>query len=123
ALQTLLQRQQRAFNDAAVGATIPVLFEKPGRHDGQFVGRSPYLQPVHADAAPEAVGKILPGRSEAVSSNSRAGTIVGNIAGAARGASRHPISALSSTTICWCRCSMASATCTSTISNASLASS
>ena len=53
-LQALLQKQQRGFNAAAVGTTMPVLFEKPGRHDGQLVGRSPYLQAVHADAASEA---------------------------------------------------------------------
>ena len=40
----LLQQQQRAFNAACVGHVLPVLFEKPGRHDGQLVGRSPYLQ-------------------------------------------------------------------------------
>ena len=43
-LQALLQQQQRAFNAACVGRVLPVLFEKPGRHDGQLVGRSPYLQ-------------------------------------------------------------------------------
>ncbi len=32
---------------AGVGQTFDVLFEKPGRHPGQIVGRSPYLQPVH----------------------------------------------------------------------------
>src|SRR5580704_17625460 len=31
-LQALLQQQQRAFNEAAIGTTMPVLFEKPGRH-------------------------------------------------------------------------------------------
>ena len=48
-LQALLQQQQRAFNAACVGQVLPVLFEKPGRHEGQLVGRSPYLQAVHAD--------------------------------------------------------------------------
>ena len=81
-LQALLQRQQRAFNDAAIGATMPVLFEKPGRHDGQLVGRSPHLQPVHADAAPDAIGKILSVRITAVNANSLAGTLV-NDSGAA----------------------------------------
>ena len=39
-----------------VGRTLPVLFEKPGRHPGQLVGRSPYLQAVHAEAGPEHAG-------------------------------------------------------------------
>jgi tRNA-2-methylthio-N6-dimethylallyladenosine synthase len=74
-LQALLQRQQRAFNEAAVGTTMPVLFEKPGRHDGQLVGRSPYLQAVHADAAPHAIGKILPVEIVRSGANSLAGRV------------------------------------------------
>ena len=76
-LQGLLQQQQRAFNDAAVGSTMPVLFEKPGRHEGQLVGRSPYLQPVHADAATDLIGKILPVQIVGVRSNSLTGAISG----------------------------------------------
>jgi tRNA-2-methylthio-N6-dimethylallyladenosine synthase len=75
ALQALLQTQQRAFNDASVGSVMPVLFEKPGRHDGQLVGRSPYLQPVHADATGDRIGEILPVRIIGVRSNSLTGVI------------------------------------------------
>ena len=74
-LQALLQSQQRAFNDASVGSLMPVLFEKPGRHDGQLIGRSPHLQPVHADAAPELIGMIAPVRIVGVRSNSLTGVI------------------------------------------------
>ena len=59
-LQALLEIQQRAFNAAAVGTIVPVLFERAGRHAGQLIGRSPYLQLVHADAGPELLGRILP---------------------------------------------------------------
>jgi tRNA-2-methylthio-N6-dimethylallyladenosine synthase len=83
-LQALLQNQQRAFNAATVGATMPVLFEKPGRHDGQLVGRSPYLQPVHADGSPEGIGQILPVEIVRASANSLAGRIVGNLNEAAQ---------------------------------------
>jgi len=83
-LQALLQEQQRAFNGASVGTTMPVLFEKPGRHQGQLVGRSPYLQAVHADAAPDAIGKILPVHIVEVRSNSLAGTIAGGLEEAAQ---------------------------------------
>ena len=119
-----------AFNDAAVGATLPVLFEKPGRHAGQLVGRSPWLQSVHADAAPDRIGAIVPVRIIGVRSNSLAGgrrtaceagamsavspDRVGNAPGA-RARSN-------STTICCCRCSTASATRISTASSASSAS-
>ena len=77
-LQALLQQQQRAFNAAAVGAILPVLFEKPGRHAGQLVGRSPYLQAVHADVPSGLVGKTLPVRIVAAKANSLAGVIAGD---------------------------------------------
>jgi tRNA-2-methylthio-N6-dimethylallyladenosine synthase len=60
-----------------------VLFENPGRHEGQLVGRSPYLQPVHADAAPGAIGKILPVHIVGVRSNSLTGAISGGVQAAA----------------------------------------
>jgi tRNA-2-methylthio-N6-dimethylallyladenosine synthase len=75
-LQSLLQRRQRAFNESCVGQILPVLFEKTGRHPGQLVGRSPYLQPVHADTGPERIGDIVPVRIRAAEPNSLAGTIV-----------------------------------------------
>ncbi|HXO03421.1 MAG TPA: radical SAM protein, partial [Stellaceae bacterium] len=84
ALQALLQQQQRAFNDAAVGSVMPVLFEKPGRHEGQLVGRSPYLQPVHADATPDVIGKILPVHVIGVRANSLTGIITGSLEEAAQ---------------------------------------
>ncbi|MGH7045055.1 MAG: tRNA (N6-isopentenyl adenosine(37)-C2)-methylthiotransferase MiaB [Stellaceae bacterium] len=60
ALQVVLARQQRDFNMACVGRVLPVLLEKPGRHPGQLVGRSPYLQSVHLAAEPEWIGEIVP---------------------------------------------------------------
>jgi tRNA-2-methylthio-N6-dimethylallyladenosine synthase len=77
-LQALLQQQQRAFNAGSVGATMPVLFEKPGRHEGQLVGRSPYLQPIHAAATPSCIGTVLPVRIIGVSANSLAGLLADN---------------------------------------------
>ncbi len=74
-LQELLERQQGAFNRACIGRTLPVLFEKPGRRPGQLVGRSPYLQAVHADVAPECLGQILPIEISSLGSNSLAGVI------------------------------------------------
>ncbi len=59
-LQDLLESQQAAFNAALVGQVLPVLFERKGRHEGQIVGRSPYLQLVHADAAADLIGQIRP---------------------------------------------------------------
>ena len=76
ALQVVLQQQQRAFNQGCVGKILPVLFDKPGRHPGQLVGRSPYLQSVHAAAAPDRIGEILPVMVRAIEPNSLAGAIV-----------------------------------------------
>jgi tRNA-2-methylthio-N6-dimethylallyladenosine synthase len=59
ALQQLLDAQQAAFNQAQVGARLPVLIEKPGRKPGQLVGRSPYLQPVHIDGPVSLIGKVV----------------------------------------------------------------
>jgi tRNA-2-methylthio-N6-dimethylallyladenosine synthase len=57
-LQALIDRQQAAFNRGCVGKTLDVLFEKTGRHPGQIVGKSPYLQPVQVEASPSLIGAI-----------------------------------------------------------------
>jgi len=77
-LQDLLSQQQRRFNDACVGKVFPVLFEKPGRHAGQLIGRSPYLQSVHVEADRSAIGKILPVEISSVGPNSLAGVVRAN---------------------------------------------
>jgi tRNA-2-methylthio-N6-dimethylallyladenosine synthase len=74
-LTKLLEAQQGAFNARCVGRTLPVLFERPGRRPGQLIGRSPYLQAVHAEAAPEHLGHILPVEISAFGPNSLAGVI------------------------------------------------
>src|SRR5712692_2336588 len=74
-LQAVLRDQQRAFNQSCVGEILPVLFEKPGRHPGQLVGRSPYLQSVHAEAGTERIGEIVPVTIRATQPNSLTGVI------------------------------------------------
>ena len=59
-LQALLETQQRDFNATMTGRTLDVLVEKPGRHAGQVIGRSPYLQAVHFDGAAGLIGRIVP---------------------------------------------------------------
>jgi tRNA-2-methylthio-N6-dimethylallyladenosine synthase len=76
ALQVLLQRQQRDFNAASVGRVLPVLLEKPGRHPGQLVGRSPYLQSVHLREAGGRIGQIVPARITGAGQNSLEGAFV-----------------------------------------------
>ena len=49
---------------------MDVLFEKKGRQAGQAIGRSPFLQPVHADNADHLLGRIVPVKIEKVFPNS-----------------------------------------------------
>ncbi len=74
-LNALLEAQQRAFNAAQVGRVLPVLFERRGRHTGQLVGRSPYLQSVHVSAPDRLLGQIVPVRIESAARMSLAGVL------------------------------------------------
>lgn len=58
-LQALLSKQQQAFNRSCTGKRFDVLFEREGRKPGQIVGRSPYLQAVHADGPINLLGQLL----------------------------------------------------------------
>jgi tRNA-2-methylthio-N6-dimethylallyladenosine synthase len=49
---------------------MPILLEKPGRHPGQLIGRSPYLQSVYLDAGTYAIGDMVDVTIDAVGSNS-----------------------------------------------------
>ncbi len=74
-LQAAIDRNQASFNARCLGRTFDVLFEKPGRHPGQLVGRSPYLQPVQVMAAPSMVGEIAAVTITEISANSLFGTL------------------------------------------------
>ena len=74
-LQLLLASQQRDFNAACIGRTLPVLLEKPGRYEGQLIGRSPYLQSVHVATAAERIGEIVPALITAASANSLSASV------------------------------------------------
>ncbi len=72
-LQVLLRQQQHRFNQNCLDKNLPVLFTGKGRKPGQLIGRSPYLQPVHADAPEEYIGTIQNVDIVQVSSNSLSG--------------------------------------------------
>jgi tRNA-2-methylthio-N6-dimethylallyladenosine synthase len=65
-LQGLIDAQQSAFNKAAIGTTVDVLFERAARNAGQIVGRTAYLQPAHVMASPDIIGRVLPVRIESL---------------------------------------------------------
>ena len=74
-LQKLIDAGQAAFNRGCVGRTLDVLFERPGRYDGQLVGRSPYLQPVQVSAPAALIGTIAAVTITEVASNSLFGVL------------------------------------------------
>jgi len=76
-VQAALGKIQTAFNAGCVGTTMPVLFERPGRHPGQMIGRSPTMQAVHAEVPADAMGTIRNVRIVGVGPNSLAGELVG----------------------------------------------
>ncbi|MHC0053437.1 tRNA (N6-isopentenyl adenosine(37)-C2)-methylthiotransferase MiaB [Actibacterium sp. D379-3] len=75
-LQALLSRQQAEIQDAMVGRTVSVLFEKPGRLAGQMVGKSEYLHAVHVSAPADLLGQVARVRITGSSSNSLAGELL-----------------------------------------------
>ena len=76
-LQSLLEAQKQDFYRAQQGKTLPVLFERTGRHEGQLIGRSPYLQSVHVCASQSNIGLIALVRITGVTPNALAGEVVG----------------------------------------------
>ncbi len=76
ALQAVLRDQQSRFAAACVGLTMPVLFTGPGRHPGQVVGRSQFLQPVHLSGHTDLIGQEVLVHIVAAHPNSLAGTLV-----------------------------------------------
>jgi tRNA-2-methylthio-N6-dimethylallyladenosine synthase len=74
-IQALIHAQQTAFNRACVSKTLAVLLEKPGRDEGQLVGRSPYLQPVHVEGQKAKIGTVLDVKIDSVGTNSLSGHI------------------------------------------------
>ena len=87
-LQALLGRQQKAAQDAMVGRTLGVLFEKPGRMPGQMVGKSDYLHSVFVQAPEAAVGDLVQVRIVASAPNSLQGELAGPPAGPERQGAR-----------------------------------
>ena len=71
-LQALLNQQQLAFNQASVGQRTNVLLERAGKHPGQLVGKSPWLQSVHLETQ-AAIGDLVDVEILSAGPNSLAG--------------------------------------------------
>jgi tRNA-2-methylthio-N6-dimethylallyladenosine synthase len=74
-LQDAVDRNHAAFNRRCLHRTFDVLFEKPGRHPGQLVGRSPYLQPVQVEVPASMIGEIAAVTVTEIASNSLFGVL------------------------------------------------
>ncbi|MBF9150581.1 tRNA (N6-isopentenyl adenosine(37)-C2)-methylthiotransferase MiaB [Novosphingobium jiangmenense] len=74
-LQAALNRDQLAFNQASVRKTCEVLVERKGKHPGQWLGKSPWLQSVHFTGEAE-IGQIVTVKLVEAGPNSIAGQLV-----------------------------------------------
>ena len=69
-------KSQTSFNSGCIGRVLPVLLERPGRHPGQLVGRSPYMQAVHLLAKASLCGHVVAVEIVAARANSLSGRLV-----------------------------------------------
>jgi tRNA-2-methylthio-N6-dimethylallyladenosine synthase len=58
-LQALINRHQVEFNAATVGRRTDILLERKGRHPGQLIGKTPWLQSVHVTAPELFIGDMV----------------------------------------------------------------
>lgn len=72
-LQNLLFSLQLKFNKESVDKVMPVLFDIKGRHKGELVGRSPWMQNVHAVLPASARNTIVNIRIKDANVNSLSG--------------------------------------------------
>jgi tRNA-2-methylthio-N6-dimethylallyladenosine synthase len=75
-LQARLFALQTEFNRSCIGRTFDVLFEQKGRHKGQLIGRTPYMQNLHATADQTLLNKIVSVRVEDATTNSLSGKVL-----------------------------------------------
>ena len=76
ALQALVARQAREFNESKAGSVVPVLFAEAGRKPGQIMGKTPWLQSVYVQGNPRLFGHIVDVRLIEGYANSLLGEIV-----------------------------------------------
>lgn len=76
-LQDLLFSYQLKFNKESVGKVMPVLFDMKGRHKGQLIGRTPYMQNLHAELGKECLNRIINVKITDSTTNSLSGVVEG----------------------------------------------
>ncbi|MCP5396622.1 MAG: tRNA (N6-isopentenyl adenosine(37)-C2)-methylthiotransferase MiaB [Sphingomonadaceae bacterium] len=79
-LQDALNRDQLAFNAASVGKSCTVLVERKGKHPGQWLGKSPWLQSVWFEGD-VGIGDLVHVELVEAGPNSLAGKVLEHVAG------------------------------------------
>ena len=79
-LQAKITENQLAFNRSKIGVDTQILIERKGRHDGQMIGRSPWLQSVHVETNSKP-GEIVDVTLVAAGPNSMTGAVLQKVAG------------------------------------------
>jgi tRNA-2-methylthio-N6-dimethylallyladenosine synthase len=74
-LQALMAQKQTQFNAGTVGRITDVLIEKHGRREGQWLGKSPWLQSVHFEGD-AAIGQLVQVELIQAGPNSLAGRLI-----------------------------------------------
>ena len=59
ALQSLLKEQQIRYNKSFIGRNIEILFDRKGRYENQYIGRSIYNQSVFTSSEKNLIGQVL----------------------------------------------------------------
>ncbi len=59
ALQSLLTEQQKTYNKSFLNRNVEVLFEKEGRYENQFIGRTIYNQSAFINSSTSLINEIL----------------------------------------------------------------
>jgi tRNA-2-methylthio-N6-dimethylallyladenosine synthase len=73
-LQERITAHSLAFNRSKVGTETQILIERPGRHSGQMIGKSPWLQSVHVESD-AGLGDIIDVALVSAGPNSMAGAM------------------------------------------------
>ena len=58
-MQNTVNKHQLKFNEDSIGKIMPVLLERKGKHEGELVGKSPYMQSVRVKSPESNFGKIV----------------------------------------------------------------
>ncbi len=75
-LQALIVEQQIAFNKSFIGKEVEVLLDRSGKFDGQFAGKTPYMQSVYLSTKLDNFGNLVNVKIKEAFQNSLSGEIV-----------------------------------------------